>query len=157
MLFVDLFVLYTLMFRVMIPLIFTWDVLWIVDNRVNKANIFFWVLLVRVLPVRVLLVRVLPVRVLPVRVLLVRVLLVQSSPVQPSPVQSAKYSMPAGDRNPPITAHTLTLVSLSCFLRGQVRCSEYWKQNDVHVTVCLGLKFRTRPNSTPRGKGEKKV
>ena len=39
--FVDLFVLYTLMFRVMIPLTFTWDVLWIVDNRVNKTNIFF--------------------------------------------------------------------------------------------------------------------
>ena len=79
------------MFRVMIPLIFTWDVLWIVDNRVNKANIFFGVLLVRVLPVRVLQVRVLLVRVLLVHVLLVRVLLVQSSPVR-----SAKYSMPRG-------------------------------------------------------------
>ena len=38
---VDLSVLYALMLRVMIPLIFTWEVLWIVDDRVNKANIFF--------------------------------------------------------------------------------------------------------------------
>ena len=80
----------------MIPLIFTWDVLWIVDNRVNKANIFFGVLLVRVLPVRVLPVRVLQVRVLLDRVLLVHVLLVRVLLVQSSPVRSAKYSMPRG-------------------------------------------------------------
>ena len=50
----------------------------------------------------------------------------------------------AGDRNPPITAHGLTSVWLSRFLKGQVCCTDYWKQNGAHVTVCLGLNFRTR-------------
>ena len=54
----------------------------------------------------------------------------------------------AEDRNPPITAHTLTTVWPSCY-------SDYWQQNGVHVTVCLGLNFRTRPHSTLRKKEEK--
>ena len=61
----------------------------------------------------------------------------------------------AEDRNPPITAYTLTLVWPSCFLRGQVCCTDYWQQNGVHVTVCLGLNFRTRPHSTLRKKRRK--
>ena len=48
---------------------------------------------------------------------------------------NAKKLTKAGDRNPPITAHTLTSVWLLCFLRGQVRCTDYWKQNGIHVTV----------------------
>ena len=54
----------------------------------------------------------------------------------------------AEDRNPPITAHTLTTVWPSCY-------SDYWQQNGVHVTVCLGLNFRTRPHSTLRKKRRK--
>ena len=54
----------------------------------------------------------------------------------------------AEDRNPPITAHTLTTVWPLCY-------SDYWQQNGVHVTVCLGLNFRTRPHSTLRKKEEK--
>ena len=61
----------------------------------------------------------------------------------------------AEDRNPPITAHTLTSVWPMCFLRGQVCCTDYWQQHGVHVTVCLGLNFRTRPHSTLREKEEK--
>ena len=68
---------------------------------------------------------------------------------------NAKKLTKAGDQNPPITAHTLTLVWLSCFLRGQICCTDYWKQTGVHVTVCLGLNFRTRPYSTLRKKEEK--
>ena len=70
--------------------------------------------------------------------------------------QTAKKLTKAGDRNPPITPHTLTSVSPSCFLRGQVCCTDYWQQNGVHVTVCLGLNFRTRPHSTLRKKKKKK-
>ena len=64
----------------------------------------------------------------------------------------------AEDRNPPITAHTLTLVCPLCFLRGQawVCCTDYWQQTGVHVTVCLGLNFRTRQHSTLRKKKRKK-
>ena len=43
----------------------------------------------------------------------------------------------AEDRNPTITAYTLTLVWPSCSLRGQVCCTDYWQQNGVNVTVCL--------------------
>ena len=43
----------------------------------------------------------------------------------------------------------------SCFLRGQVCCTDYWQQNGVRGTVCLGLNFRTRPHSTLRKKEEK--
>ena len=56
---------------------------------------------------------------------------------------------------PPVAAHTLTSVWPSCFLRSQVCCTDYWQQNGVHVTVCLGLNFRTRPHSTLRKKKEK--
>ena len=48
------------------------------------------------------------------------------------------------------TAHTLTSVRPWCFLRSPVCCTEYWQQNSVHVTVCLGLNFTTRPHSTLR-------
>ena len=70
--------------------------------------------------------------------------------------QTQKKLTKAEDRDPPITAHTLTSVWPSCFLRGQVRCTDYWKQNGVHVTVCFGLNFRTRPHSTLRKKEETK-
>ena len=52
---------------------------------------------------------------------------------------NAKKLTKAEGRNPPITAHTLTTVWPSCY-------SDYWQQNGVHVTVCLGLNFRTRPH-----------
>ena len=68
---------------------------------------------------------------------------------------NAKKPTKAEDRNPPITAHTLTSVRPSCFLRGQVCCTDYWQQNGVHVTVCLGLNCRTRPHSTLRKKKKK--
>ena len=57
--------------------------------------------------------------------------------------------------NPPVAAHTLTSVWPLCFLRSQVCCPDYWQQSGVHVTVCLGLNFRTRPHSTLRKKEEK--
>ena len=57
--------------------------------------------------------------------------------------------------NPPVAAHTLTSVWPSCFLRSQVCCPDYWQQNGVHATVCLGLNFRTRPHSTLWKKEEK--
>ena len=53
------------------------------------------------------------------------------------------------------TAHTLTSVRPWCFLRSQVCFTEYWQQNSVHVTVCLGLNFTTRPHSTLRKIREK--
>ena len=63
----------------------------------------------------------------------------------------------AKERNLLITAHcTLTSVWPSCFLRGQVCCTDYWQQNGVHATVSLGLNFRTRLHSTLRKKEEKR-
>ena len=67
---------------------------------------------------------------------------------------NAKKPTKAEDRNPPIIAHTLTSVRPSCFLRGQVCCTDYWQQNGVHVTVFLGLNYRTRQHSTLRKKKE---
>ena len=61
-----------------------------------------------------------------------------------------------GSKSTWVTAHTLTLVCLSCFLRGQVCCTDYWQQNSVHVTVCLGLNFITRLHLTLRKKKQKK-
>ena len=61
----------------------------------------------------------------------------------------------AKDRKLTITAHTLTSVWPSCFLRGQVCCTDYWQQNGIRVTVCFGLNFRTRQHSTFRKKEEK--
>ena len=64
---------------------------------------------------------------------------------------TARIDRPQTQRNwqrPGIEIHQsphidrLTSVWLSCFLRGQVCCTDYWKQNGVHVTVCLGLNFR---------------
>ena len=68
---------------------------------------------------------------------------------------NAKKPTKAEDRNPPITAYTLTSVRPSCFLRGQVCCTDYWQQNGVHVTVFWGLNCRTRPHSTLRKKKKK--
>ena len=63
----------------------------------------------------------------------------------------------AKERNLLITAHcTLTSVWPSCFLRGQVCCTDYRQQNGVHATVSLGLNFRTRLHSTLRKKEEKR-
>ena len=54
----------------------------------------------------------------------------------------------AEDRNPPITAHTLTLVWPLCFLRGQawVCCTDYWQQTGVHV---MHLSIETPTPRTP--------
>ena len=57
-----------IMLRVMIPLIFTWEVLWIVDDRVNKV-IFLGVFY--------------------------KSAFYKSTFYKSSPVQSAKYSMPS--------------------------------------------------------------
>ena len=63
----------------------------------------------------------------------------------------------AKERNLLITAHwTLTSVWPSCFLRGQVCCTDYQQQNGVHATVSLGLSFRSRLHSTLRKKEEKR-
>ena len=71
--------------------------------------------------------------------------------------QMQKKLTKAKDRNPPITAHTLTSVWPSCFLRGQVCCTDYWQQGCVYATVCLSLNFRTLPHSTLRKKRENKI
>ena len=68
---------------------------------------------------------------------------------------NAKKLTKAEDRNPPTTAHTLTSVWSSCFLRGQVCCTDYWQQNGAHVTVCFGLNFIFHLHSTLRKKEEK--
>ena len=65
---------------------------------------------------------------------------------------NAKKLTKAKDRNPPITAHTLTSVRPSCFLRGQVCCIDYWQQNGNSL---FGLNFRTYPHSTLRKKEDK--
>ena len=65
---------------------------------------------------------------------------------------NAKKLTKAKDRNPPITAHTLTSVRPSCFLRGQVCCIDYWQQNGNSL---FGLNFRTCPHSTLRKKRRK--
>ena len=63
----------------------------------------------------------------------------------------------AKERNLLITAHcTLTSVWPSCFLWGQVCCTDYRQQNGVHARVSLGLNFRTRLHSTLRKKEEKR-
>ena len=51
-------------------------------------------------------------------------------------------------------AHTLTSVWPSCFLRGQVCCTDYWQQNGVHVTVCLGLNSPALNSSKKRRKNK---
>ena len=58
---------------------------------------------------------------------------------------NAKKPTKAEDRNPPITAYTLTSVRPSCFLRGQVCCTDYWQQNGVHVTVFWGFELQNSP------------
>ena len=68
---------------------------------------------------------------------------------------NAKKLTGAEDRNPTITTHTLTSVWPSCFLRGHICCTDYWQLNGIHVTVCLGLNFRTCPDSTFRKKRRK--
>jgi len=63
----------------------------------------------------------------------------------------------AKERNLLITAHcTLTSVWPSCFLRGQVCCTDYRQQNGVHATVSFGVNFGTRLHSTLRKKRRKK-
>ena len=69
--------------------------------------------------------------------------------------QMQKKLTKAKDRNPPITAHTLTSVWPSCFLRCQVCCTYHWQPNSIHVTVRLGLNLGTRPHLTLRKKEEK--
>ena len=50
------------------------------------------------------------------------------------------------DRNPPITAHTLTSVWPSCFLRGQVCCTDYWQQKSVQTCNSLfGFELQNSP------------
>ena len=63
----------------------------------------------------------------------------------------------AEDRNPPTTAHTLTSVWSSCFLRGQVCCTDYWQQNGAHVTVCFGLNFIFHLHSTQKKRRKNKI
>ena len=50
---------------------------------------------------------------------------------------NAKKLSKARDRNPPITAHTLTSVCAWSFLRGLVSCTDYQQQNGVHVLNSL--------------------
>ena len=72
-------------------------------------------------------------------------------------IANANKLTKAKERNLLITAHcTLTSVWPSCFLRGQVCCTDYRQQNGVHATVSLGLNFRTRLHSTLRKKEEKR-
>ena len=68
---------------------------------------------------------------------------------------NAKKLTGAEDRNPTITTHTLTSVWPSCFLRSHICCTDYWQLNGIHVTVCLGLNFRTCPDLTFRKKRRK--
>ena len=58
---------------------------------------------------------------------------------------TARIDRPQTQRNwqKPRIAHTLTPVWLSCYLRGQVCYTDYWRQNGVHVTVS---KKRTQIN-----------